>query len=80
VLKLRSVGRNKEKYTSVSGVAGTMFIKSKEMSEEMYEAMECRGFTGEYKRAKLNKPGLWDVLFILLVVLIILTYFWFDRL
>jgi cobalt/nickel transport system permease protein len=79
-LKLRSVGKSKGKSTSLSGIIGTLFLKSKEMSEEMYEAMECRGFTGEYKRAKLNKPGLWDVLFILLVVLIILTYFWFDRL
>lgn len=47
-LKLRSVGRNKSKYTSLSGIAGTMFIKSKEMSEEMVAAMECRGFTGKY--------------------------------
>lgn len=48
-LKLRSVGKNKNKYTSLSGIAGTMFIKSKEMAEDMYYAMECRGFTGEYR-------------------------------
>ncbi len=48
-LKLRSVGRNKEKVTSLSGVAGTMFIKSRIMAEDMYGAMACRGFTGEYK-------------------------------
>lgn len=48
-LKLRSVGRNRDKYASLSGVAGTMFVKSKEMAEEMYSAMECRGFTGEYR-------------------------------
>jgi cobalt/nickel transport system permease protein len=48
-LKLRSVGKNRSKYLSLSGIAGTMFIKSKEMSEEMYAAMECRGFTGEYR-------------------------------
>lgn len=47
-LKLRSVGKNTGKYTSLSGIAGTMFIKSKEMAEDMYSAMECRGFTGEY--------------------------------
>lgn len=49
-LKLRSVGKNRSKYTSLSGIAGTMFIKSREMSEDMYSAMECRGFTGEYKK------------------------------
>jgi cobalt/nickel transport system permease protein len=48
-LKLRSVGKNKSKYTSMSGVAGTMFLVSREMSEEMYSAMECRGFDGEYR-------------------------------
>lgn len=57
-LKLRSVGRSREKSTSLSGIVGTMFIKSKEMAEEMYGAMECRGFTGEYRciqKAKLRK-------------------------
>jgi ABC-type cobalt transport system, permease component CbiQ and related transporters len=47
-LKCRSVGRNRSKYISISGIAGIMFIKSKEMAEDMYAAMECRGFTGEY--------------------------------
>ena len=47
-LKLRSVGKNKNKYISLSGIIGIMFIKSKEMAEDMYFAMECRGFTGEY--------------------------------
>ncbi|MGA2545441.1 MAG: energy-coupling factor transporter transmembrane component T [Rectinemataceae bacterium] len=47
-LRLRSVGRNAGKRASLSGIAGTLFLKSKEMSEEMYAAMECRGFSGEY--------------------------------
>jgi cobalt/nickel transport system permease protein len=48
-LNLRSVGKNSGKYGALSGIAGTMFLKSREMSEEMYAAMECRGFTGEYR-------------------------------
>lgn len=48
-LKLRSVGKNKEKYNSVGGVMGTTFLRSAEMSKEMYEAMQCRGFTDDYK-------------------------------
>jgi cobalt/nickel transport system permease protein len=47
-LKLRSVGRNRSKVTSLGGIAGTAFIKSRLMAEEMYSAMECRGFTGDY--------------------------------
>lgn len=62
-LKLRSVGRNKSKYTSISGIAGTLFIKSKEMAEDMYAAMECRGFTGEYKVNRKFKFSFSDMLF-----------------
>ena len=47
-LTKRSVGKNNKKYSSVGGIMGTTFIRSTEMSKEMYEAMECRGFTGEY--------------------------------
>jgi cobalt/nickel transport system permease protein len=49
-LRLRSVGRNDRKHASLSGVAGTLFIKSGEMATELHAAMECRGFTGEYRR------------------------------
>lgn len=47
-LELRSVGKNNKKYQSIGGVMGVTFIRSSEMSKEMYEAMQCRGFTGEY--------------------------------
>ncbi len=48
-LKLRSVGKNTGKYSSLSGIAGTLFLRSKEMAEDMYSVMECRGFTGSYR-------------------------------
>ena len=53
-LKLRSVGRNAGKADSISAIAGTLFLKSKEMAEAMYDAMVCRGFTGEYRTARLR--------------------------
>jgi cobalt/nickel transport system permease protein len=58
-LKLRSVGRNPGKTGSLGGIAGTLFLTSKEMAEEMYDGMVCRGFTGEYRvtgRAGLGLP------------------------
>jgi cobalt/nickel transport system permease protein len=65
-LRLRSVGRNNGKYTALSGIAGTMFLRSKEMAEEMYTAMECRGFTGEYRVAdKFTLTGA-DLIYILI--------------
>jgi len=47
-LKLRSVGITYNKYNSLTGIIGNLFIKSYKMSEEMSQAMECRGFVGEY--------------------------------
>ena len=48
-LSLRSVGRNRTKIVSLGGVAGTLFLTSRVMAEELYAAMECRGFTGTYR-------------------------------
>ena len=78
-LKLRSVGKNKNKSTSISGIIGTMFIKSKEMAEEMYGAMECRGFTGEYKLHSKYKFRLNDMLCIIIDTGLIASYFYFVR-
>ena len=51
-LKLRSVGKNPHKGTAMSGVLGVTFLKSREMADEMYDAMTCRGFEGEYRRPR----------------------------
>jgi cobalt/nickel transport system permease protein len=60
-LKLRSVGRNAGKRASLSGIAGTMFLRSREMAGEMHAAMECRGFTGEYRRPAGVRLGPMDL-------------------
>lgn len=79
-LKLRSVGRNKRKYTSLSGIAGTMFIKSKEMAEDMYSAMECRGFTGEYHIVNnKTKFTFLDLLYIIINIGIIFIFIYIER-
>ena len=48
-LQLRSVGKNDKKYSSIGGVMGVTFVRGAEMNQEMYEAMQCRGFTDDYK-------------------------------
>jgi len=47
-LKLRSVGHNKRKEHVLSGIAGTLFIRSADAANTLYQAMECRGFSGSY--------------------------------
>lgn len=49
-MALRSVGVNRDKLASLGGVAGTLFLKSRAMAGDLQAAMECRGFTGEYRR------------------------------
>lgn len=78
-LKLRSVGRNREKVTSLSGVAGTMFIKSRIMAEEMYNAMACRGFTGEYKVHGKFRFKLADVVYLLINAGFVYVFIYLNR-
>ncbi len=47
--QLRAVGKNQKKYHSVGGVMGVTFIRGAEMNRQMYEAMQCRGFTDDYE-------------------------------
>lgn len=47
-LKVRLIGKNPQKSKALSGIFGVTFLKSRELSEEMYQAMECRGFDGKY--------------------------------
>jgi len=78
-LKLRSVGRNKNKMTSLSGVAGNVFIKSKEMAEDMYDAMQCRGFTGEYHICKISGFAFADLIYILIHAGLLAVFLYFER-
>lgn len=65
-LRLRSVGKNRSKYVSVGGIAGTLFLRSGEMSEELYYAMACRGFTGEYRGHEKLRVTAADAVYILI--------------
>lgn len=78
-LKLRSVGKNKNKYASLGGIAGTLFVKSREMSEDMYYAMECRGFTGKYTVYEKFKVTAADAAYILLNAGIVLAFAYFQK-
>lgn len=79
-LKLRSVGKNRKKYGSLGGIAGTLFVKSREMSEEMSGAMECRGFTGEYRYYDKFRISLADAAYVLLNAGMIYVFIYFQRL
>lgn len=78
-LKLRSVGTNRTKNSLLGGIAGTVFIKSKEMAEDMYAAMECRGFTGEYHITQKYRLNWADILSIAINICIVFIFFYLER-
>jgi len=73
-LKLRSVGKSGGGQSSLSGVAGTLFLRSREMAGELHAAMECRGFTGKYQRPARFLFGLADAALIVLGLGLVLLY------
>lgn len=73
-LKLRSIGKNNRKYNSISKIMGNLFLKSKEMGEEMFSAMECRGFTGEYSTPLVFKLTKNDIIYIGMNLIFIIVF------
>lgn len=78
-LKLRSVGKNHKKYASMAGIAGNLFLQSKEMAEEMYHAMECRGFSGEYHVNNKSRLKWIDFVYIIINIGFIILYMYLGR-
>ena len=70
-LRLRSVGQNKKKAKAFSGILGISFLKSREMADEMYAAMCCRGFVGEYKTGRKYIFRKQDIFYIFLMILVV---------
>lgn len=78
-LRLRSIGRNDHKYTSMAGIAGTLFLQSKEMAEDLYHAMECRGFSGEYPMTEKLRLTALDYAYIAMHIAFIAIFIYFGR-
>ena len=79
-VSLRSVGKNPDKAKAFSGVLGITFLKSNEMAEEMYAAMCCRGFVGEYKTQKTSTFRKQDILSLLLMIGVTGMFIYFEGL
>lgn len=78
-VRLRSVGRNRKKSGAVAGTMGVTFLKSREMSEELYGAMCCRGFTGEYRRARRSAWRGVDWAYCAAILLVGALFFYLER-
>ena len=76
-LKLRSIGITANKYNSLTGIMGNLFIKSYKMSEEMFHAMECRGFVGEYTTKVNLKLKKMDYVYLAINILLVILFIYF---
>ncbi len=74
-LKLKSIGKNENKFRSLHQIMGVLFLKSKYMAEDTYEAMICRGFTGEYDYPMNFSWCIKDFIFILVNLFFIIVFF-----
>lgn len=75
-LKKRTIGSDRKKYRTLSGIIGNLFLKSVETGNEAYYAMACRGFTGEYKSQPDNKITVKDAPYLFMVLVLLSAYFY----
>jgi cobalt ECF transporter T component CbiQ len=74
---LRTVGRlrNKENRTFIASRISFLFVKSSFLSDEIYDSMRCRGYTGETVSLSSFKLSKVDLMWIINNVIIVLILF-----
>lgn len=78
-LKKRSIGINRERFATMSRLMGNLFIKSAEAGSEMYFAMECRGYTGEYIAGASRHIGKEDIVYGSIWIIVVIAYFLLNK-
>lgn len=76
--KLRSVGRDPAPMRSLAGIAGTLFLKSKEAAQDQYQAMACRCFDGSYRRRPRGRADWRSLAFASLDLALLAAFFVFG--
>lgn len=74
-LKLKTIGKSFEKRNSILRIIGNLFLKSKTMGDQLYLAMECRGFTGEYIVCLKFRFTLADTIYTFITIIMIVIFF-----
>ena len=77
-LKLRSVGKNRQKGKTLGGIPGTVYLKARALSEETYGAMRCRCFDGTYQRRYRGHWTVRDTGYAVLLALLTGIFIWLE--
>lgn len=78
-LRLRSVGSNTKKASSLAGVAGITLVRASQSSLATYDAMRCRCFTGEYEAMSFPTKHGADVVWIVLLTITLFLFVILQR-
>lgn len=78
-LSLRIIGNSDKHNSGLGGVMGTSLLHTYQLSKEMYESMQCRGFNGTYRREKKNYIKKVDIIYILGIAAVIILFIYLER-
>lgn len=79
-VSLRAVGDVSWKDSQIGGILGTTYLKSQHMAEKTAEAMQCRGFAGEYQIYDKHALHWQDMLYLLLPAGMIILFIYTESL
>lgn len=74
-IRIRTVGSNSSFHRSFFGIGGTLFMKSQVLSQELFDAMYCRGFDGRYRRIESVHFHLIDDALLLTAIVVTVCFF-----
>lgn len=78
-LRLRSVGRNDAKGSSLGGSGGIVLLKAQRAAEDTADAMRCRGFEGEYPTTTGNHLRRIDLAWGIALALTFVLFLYLER-
>lgn len=78
-LRLRSVGRNRAKGSSLGGIGGVVLLKANRAAQDTSDAMRCRGFEGEYPPLPATRPRPVDLAWLAGLAALIVLFLYLER-
>ena len=77
-LRLRSVGRNPNRSTTMGGIGGMVLLKAGRAAQETHDAMRCRGFDGTYRAGSSTPPSMRDFVWLSATALLALAFLYLQ--
>ena len=79
-VSMRAIGDTSWKDSQIGGILGTTYLKSQHMADQTAEAMQCRGFDGDYKIYKTHQMNYLDYAYLAIPVFLIFLFLYAESL